>query len=355
MLLNCLFVLAVLPAYISARPTRHSSVLKRRNSQLVSSITHSDARDLADHHSSGSDPKGSSTNTTHPLLTPTSGLLSNLFGALFPNGKGHDAWSTAVGTVGGAEPLSLAVLNPLHIGHGAAPALGKAPDGAAAIHANFRKGSYDYQGPDGGINFYSNTGLNLSNAREVTSSYSVMFSEDFDFNKGGKLPGLYGGDDPSIDIGCSGGRRDKRCFSVRYMWRTNGQGELYTYLPQPSMGPEFKGNEQLCNVPPYSICSDDAGASVGRGSWTFTPGKWTVLSQRVKLNDAGAQNGELEVIVDGQTMFNLNGVAFRDSDNGRFDGYIFQSFFGGHDPSWASPKNQDVYFKDLSIAITQNL
>ncbi|KAF8506485.1 hypothetical protein BU17DRAFT_100702 [Hysterangium stoloniferum] len=163
----------------------------------------------------------------------------------------------------------------------------------------------------------------------LSSPIHFPVEKGFKFNKGGKLPGLYGGNNPSTDISCSGGRRDKTCFSARYMWRKNGQGELYTYLPQPSMGSQFKGNQQLCTVKPYNVCSTDAGASVGRGSWSFTPGKWTVLSQRIKLNDAGVQNGELEVIVNGQTMFNLNGVAFRDSDKGRFDGYIFQSFFGG--------------------------
>jgi len=326
-LLSCLFALAVLPAHIFALPALRGSVFEQSNAHSVSPILHASSTKRA----------------------PQS------FNFLFPDGEGHVSWSTATGTIKGAVPLTVGALNPLHIGHGAAPVIGAAPDGSTAVKVNFPAGSYDYQGPNGGVNFYSNTGLNLSNAREVTSSYSVLFAEGFEFNQGGKLPGLYGGDDPSIDIGCSGHRRDKRCFSVRYMWRENGQGELYAYLPRPDMGPEFKGNEQICNVPPLSVCSDLAGASVGRGSWTFTPGKWTVLSQRVKLNDAGAQNGELEVTVDGQTMFSLNGLAFTDSENGRIDGYIFQSFFGGHHSDWASPKDQDMFLRDFSVAITQYL
>jgi len=341
MLFNGLFVLAVLPARISAFPT-----LRGSNARSVSPILHTSEVG----HNSETRSESSSTNQTLNL-NPGSTSPSN---SLFPEGEGHDSWSTAFG-VNGAVPLTISALNPTHVGDGADPQLGTAPDGSTAVKVNFLKGSYDYHGPNGGVNFYSNTGLNLSNAKEVTSSYSVLFAEGFEFNQGGKLPGLYGGDDPSLDIGCSGGRHDKRCFSVRYMWRTNGQGELYTYLPRPSMGPEFKGNEQICNVPPLSVCDDSAGASVGRGSWTFTPGKWTVLSQRVKLNDAGAQNGEMEVIIDGQSKFSLNGLAFRDSDNGRFDGYIFQSFFGGHDPSWASPKDQDIFLKDFSVAITENI
>lgn len=53
--------------------------------------------------------------------------------------------------------------------------------------------------PQGGTEFYAHP-LDLSIAQNVTLQYSVYFSGDFDFVKGGKLPGLYGG-----HKGCSGG------------------------------------------------------------------------------------------------------------------------------------------------------
>lgn len=55
-------------------------------------------------------------------------------------------------------------------------------------------------------------------------SYEVAFDSDFDWVKGGKLPGLRGGPDPD---GCSGGNAStgSNCFSSRLMWRTNGKGE----------------------------------------------------------------------------------------------------------------------------------
>ncbi|KAF8579450.1 polysaccharide lyase family 14 protein [Ramaria rubella] len=217
----------------------------------------------------------------------------------------------------------------------AQPAYTTAPDGSQALQIHFNKGAYDYKGP------------------EVTYSYSLYFSDGFNFNKGGKLPGMYGGDDAKTAISCSGGRRDVTCWSARFMFRTDGDAELYTYLPQPSSGSQFSGNQQLCNVAPLSDCNDVYGASVARGAWKWKTGDWTTVSQRITLNDPGQQNGEIEVIADGQIVINLSGLALRDSDAGRFQGIQMQSFFGGHDPSWASPQDQDIWTKDYSIAITQ--
>lgn len=53
--------------------------------------------------------------------------------------------------------------------------------------------------PQGGAEFYAHP-LDLKKATNTTLQYSVYFPHDFDFVKGGKLPGLYGG-----HKGCSGG------------------------------------------------------------------------------------------------------------------------------------------------------
>ncbi len=81
--------------------------------------------------------------------------------------------------------------------------------------------------PQGGSQFYA-APIDLRNARSVTFAYSVFFPSDFDWVKGGKLPGLYGG-----RTGCSGGDAADDCFSTRLMWRTRGAGELYLVRPRP--------------------------------------------------------------------------------------------------------------------------
>jgi hypothetical protein len=108
------------------------------------------------------------------------------------------------------------------------------------------------------------------------------------------------------------------------MWRTNGQGELYTYLPR-----KFKENEAVCHVPPFSFCNPKFGASVGRGAFDFKAGQWTTVAQRVLLNDPGQANGEIEIFVEGESKIKVSGLVLRDSPAGRIHGLQIQTFFGG--------------------------
>lgn len=73
----------------------------------------------------------------------------------------------------------------------------------------------------GGAEFYA-APISLISARNVSLEYSVFFPLDFDWQQGGKLPGLYGGHKT-----CSGGDSALTCFSTRLMWRKQGAGELY--------------------------------------------------------------------------------------------------------------------------------
>ena len=68
--------------------------------------------------------------------------------------------------------------------------------------------------------------------------------------------------------------------------RENGKGELYAYLPvTPS------NTERLLSIPPRSIQHPDYGFSAGRGAFKFTPGRWTTVAERVKLNTVGQSDG----------------------------------------------------------------
>lgn len=163
-----------------------------------------------------------------------------------------------------------------------------------------------------------------------------------------------GGDSEDEAVSCSGGRRSDACFSARLMWRTAGAGEFYTYLP-PYTEPAYAANEVQCSVPPFSECNPTYGASVGRGAFTFPTGVWMTVSERVRLNDIGQANGEIELFVDGQSVISVSGLILRARDAGRLRGIQMQSFFGGSTIEWASPKDQDLYFTDFSVAITQYL
>ncbi|KAI0046920.1 polysaccharide lyase family 14 protein [Auriscalpium vulgare] len=153
--------------------------------------------------------------------------------------------------------------------------------------------------PQGGSEFYA-TPLDLRDARNVTMEYSVFFPADFDWVKGGKLPGLYGG-----HTTCSGGDDALNCFSTRMMWRPDGAGELYLYAPKDQQ------TKALCSLPPQSICDSTYGLSIGRGAFMFNAGAWTHISQTVSLNTPGEQDGGFYLEVDGKPIINRSDVFYR--------------------------------------------
>ncbi len=85
-------------------------------------------------------------------------------------------------------------------------------------------------GIESGVSIYVNPTQRFT-GNESFVYYEVYFPGDFDFVKGGKLPGLVGG----LNKKCSGCNRDERsrseCFSARIVWQANGTGCPYLYVP----------------------------------------------------------------------------------------------------------------------------
>jgi hypothetical protein len=161
---------------------------------------------------------------------------------------------------------------------------------------------------------------------EAWLSYDVRFPTGFDFVKGGKLPGLYGGTVTSgqhIPDGTDG-------FSTRYMWRTGGDGEVYAYLPT----------------------SQTHGTSIGRGSWTFPTGRWVQVVQHVRLNTPDQADGVLDVWFQGKQVLHRTDLTYRTTADLKIDGVFFSSFFGGGDRSWATPKDQYADFAAMRLSAT---
>jgi hypothetical protein len=122
-------------------------------------------------------------------------------------------------------------------------------------------------------------------------------------------------------------------------------GEFYNYLPLSATQPE-----EYCSCAPKSDCNPKYGdssaflrftfpafpmlilqstLSVGRGAFTFTAGQWTTVSQRIRLNDVGQSNGELELFVEGVSKISVKGLTLRVKEETKFRGIIGQTFFGG--------------------------
>ncbi|KAJ7057051.1 polysaccharide lyase family 14 protein [Mycena amicta] len=290
-------------------------------------------------------PKSTSSSGTTNTNTPT-------LDELLPISNPLESWTTLAGAPD-ALPLSDATLKPFDVMSGVNHTFTAAPDGTLAMQATYPKGSFNpSHKPRGGFSLYAPgpDQLDITTASEALFGYSVMFPAGFQFNKGGKLMGFYGGDDPKTAVGCSGGRRDPTCFSMRLMFRAKGAGELYTYLPDPSFGPQFAANKKMCDIA-NSTCNPTFGNSIARGAFSFTPGEWTTVSERVKLNTVGKSDGEIEIFVGGKSVINATDLVIRDSDKGRIRGMQMETFFGGATSDWASPVDQKAFFADFSMAI----
>ena len=112
-------------------------------------------------------------------------------------------------------------------------------------------------------------------------------------------------------------------LNVFAMFRTDGAGELYTYLPLTDQ------NAAAQLAVPGSIENTDYGFSVGRGSYSFPAGEWTTVLQRIQLNDPGEYNGQIRLWVNGESVIELYNVSLRNSSDGVVQGMHFQTFFGG--------------------------
>lgn len=175
--------------------------------------------------------------------------------------------------------------------------------------------------PIGGAQFYAY--LEGRHLEKALLRYKIKFPEDFDFVKGGKLPGIFGGMQKSR--WSSGTPNGFDGFSIRLMWRENGNGEIYAYLPSSkNYGTSF--------------CSN----------WQFKRNFWHLIEQEIVLNKPYFHNGIINLKIDGETIISKKNILFRNSDNLKIEGLFFSTFFGEHDITWVTPQKTYVDFGDFS-------
>lgn len=206
----------------------------------------------------------------------------------------------------------------------------RAIDGAPSpnvIEVRIPQGSIDHKNtaaPMGGMGFRWRPSL-PAGTTAACLSYGLWLPPGFQFNKGGKLPGLFGGDGPAGGKAVDG----ETGFSARFMWRTGGLGEVYAYIPGKP---------------------DGRGLSIDRGAWVFPRGQWMRLEEEVVLNTPGESNGELRVWVDGTLRLSHEDVIFRTSNSLTIAGVMADIFYGGKEPEWAAPADTIVRLTPFSLA-----
>jgi len=178
-------------------------------------------------------------------------------------------------------------------------------------------------GTDGGTG-WENRVVSLESA---CLTYRVRFQPGYEWVKGGKLPGLFGGNSPS------GGDPARNGFSTRMMWRKNAQGELYLYAANKNI---------------------DYGASIGRGSFFFQDDYWHEIKQEVILNTIGPNgeiygDGRFRLWIDGNDIFEVDGIIFRERSDIKIEGIMYTIFYGGSGSDWAPTNDNYVETGDYRI------
>ena len=187
-------------------------------------------------------------------------------------------------------------------------------------------------------------------ATTATLSYAVYFPPDFEWVKGGKLPGLCFG--KTAKSCATGGEWQADAGSFRLMFRAQGQGIGYAYFPLKG------GNEGSYSVQgtEYKKVADKSGGNTGHDIWykkekafKFNLGAWNNVSMTVTMNAIGKNDGSVSVQVNGATR-KISGMTWRTDPLVKICSVNFVSFYGGGDLSWACKKCTYTQYKDLKFS-----
>jgi hypothetical protein len=149
-------------------------------------------------------------------------------------------------------------------------------------------------------------------------AYHVLLPADFDFHRGGVLPGLIGADGVERGDG----------FLARLVWRPAGRGGVAVRL------------------------SDGAASNAGTteaDAFDFPRGRWVKLEQEVVLNTPKKADGTLRVWVDGALAVERTDIAYRGKSEVALAGVAVDVHYGAADAVGAAPKDTKVWLSPFQI------
>lgn len=188
----------------------------------------------------------------------------------------------------------------------------------------------------------------------VELSYMVKFPDDFDWKKGGKLPGVCWG---TGSWDCSTGSNwSTRTGSFRVMWRESGQAIGYAYLAVTGSGSHagntamdlghgdaFKKSVRLNQ-------SNKSGLDIWHKHGTqlqFKKG-WNTVTMRLEMNTPGSADGVLSLTVNGNTN-TVKDAILRTDKKTQFNNANIVAFRGGNGKDWEGDTDTHLEFKNFTI------
>lgn len=176
--------------------------------------------------------------------------------------------------------------------------------------------------------------VGLIKADSYTAEFQVKFGDNFDFNKGGKLPGLCGG---SCSTGCTEMVADG--WSSRFVWKNGNKLYLYIYDQDRYRNKKVRADNRYCGTVYYV-------------NFDATPGEWVTLRQELKINSPNKYDGSIRVHVNGKETFFKDDFRFRgdtDTTEAQIDMFYFTTFFGGSTRDWAPSRDCYTYFDNFHV------
>lgn len=158
---------------------------------------------------------------------------------------------------------------------------------------------------------------------EASLSYDVKFESDFQFVKGGKLHGL----GPSNPV-AGGEAMEPSRWSSRIMFFDHGKVGSYLYH-QKKKGQY--GDARIAD------------------NFKFEKGRFYAITLYTKINSLPeSEDGEAWLYIDGKRIAGQSDVKFWKSDLklAKISTFMFSTFFGGHDSSWA-PQDTSGQYKNV--------
>jgi len=170
--------------------------------------------------------------------------------------------------------------------------------------------------------------------QEATLEYAVKFLDDFNFSRGGKLPGFCGQE-------CISGCDDadgSNGWSMRYMWY-NGNGENDNAVSSADL-----------TVYDYTVDTDEnCGDRVKVNGITLQRNTWYTIKQRVRLSGVNQKDGSVTTWVNGQELGTQSGYRMRTIDGLLIDRMFFSTFYGGSQTYWAPGYDTYALFDDFKV------
>ncbi len=154
--------------------------------------------------------------------------------------------------------------------------------------------------------------------------YQLRFDDDFDWVKGGKLPGIVGGKlvTKSRPNGTDG-------WTIFIMWRGDGMGSAYVYHP-----------DQV---------RDNLADHFRLDNFWFQKGVVQTLGIHAVMNTPGEYDGIIRAWLDGQLVVEETDIRFRTIPELQADSLFAHTIFGGSTEDWAPTKDEHIEFGDFKL------